>query len=104
MDHTENSMMPGRSQEERLEAIERDLAKMREAVEDTHKMVKGLSRWMRLGSVFSVVKWVIIIGVTLGAFYYVQPVFEAVLKTYASVGGIGSGPNGESVFQMFKSI
>ena len=47
----------------------------------------------RLGHVFSVVKWVLIIGSAVGLFYYLQPLIDQTRDFYRglidSVGGAG---------------
>jgi hypothetical protein len=87
-----------------LQAIKKELIEIKSLAIENQRMIKGVYKRIRFSSIFSILKWVIIIGVTLGAFYYVQPVFEAVLKTYQSVGGMGSGPNGESFLELWKSL
>jgi membrane protein required for beta-lactamase induction len=37
------------------------------------------SRWL------NIVKWLIVIGTTLGALYYVQPILNNLLKTYSGL-------------------
>lgn len=87
-----------------IQAIKQELIEIKSLAIENQRMIKGIYKRIRFSAIFSTLKWIIIIGVTLGAFYYVQPVFEAVMKTYESVGGLGSGPGGEGILDLFKSM
>ncbi len=87
-----------------LRYVEKELAEIKDMMKENQRMLKKIYRSNRISFSVSVLKWVVIIGITLGAFYYVQPVFEAVMRTYSGVGGLGSGPNGESVLQLWKGL
>ncbi len=102
MEHTENQSQGMPVSE--IQSLRDELRELKALAVENQRMIKSVYKRMRFSSAFSIIKWVFIIAVTLGAFYYVQPVFEAVLKTYESVGGLGSGPNGQSVLELFKSL
>lgn len=63
-----------------------ELEKIEELVEENnrllHKLVTDL-RWRRL---ISLAKWVFIIGLTLGLYYYVQPFINEIRSLYESIG------------------
>ena len=56
-----------------------------ELTEDNNKMLHSIQRRARLGFAFKVFYWIIIIGVGIGAFYYVQPYIDQVKNSYASI-------------------
>ena len=59
--------------------------------EENNKILRKLqdaSRWSRF---FSILKWIIIIGLTVGAYYYVQPYLEVFIKAYQSFQGTTGG-------------
>jgi hypothetical protein len=87
-----------------VEALRTELAEMRDLIKENHRMIRRLYKSTRISFIFSTLKWIIIIGVTIGAFVYIQPLFENLLKTYSSVGGLGSGPNGESMMDLWKGL
>ena len=85
-----------------IQALQQELQAIREIVEADHKMIKSTYRRVRLASTFNVIKWVVIIGFSVGAFYYVQPLLESVLGTYTSLGGASS--SNQSSLEVFKSL
>lgn len=70
--------------------------------EETQRMVKNLYQRARMATVVVFIKWFVIIGVTLGSFYFLQPFLENTLKFYQSVAGNGS--SGSSLLDFMKSI
>ncbi len=56
--------------------------------EENNRMLRSIERSIRIGRIFKIIYWVIIIGSTVGAFYLVQPYFESLLGIY---GGVSSG-------------
>ncbi len=60
-------------------------AKLEEALslaKENNKMLHTLKRSLIWGRVWHVFYWVIIIGSALGAYYYIQPYVEQMIKTY----------------------
>ena len=70
-----------------------DKAKLDKALalsEENNRILKSLQRYMRLGRLMSLLYWVVIIGVSVGSFYYLQPYINQILKTYSSFQNLGS--------------
>lgn len=67
----------------RLDNIEEDL---RQNTTMLHR-IERRARWTLL---FSSLKWFIIIGLSLGTFYYTKPYLEQLMDTYSQISGIGS--------------
>lgn len=54
-------------------------------VEENNKMLHVMKRSMFWARVMSIMYWVLIIGISVGAFYFLQPYVDQLLKTYGSV-------------------
>ena len=65
-----------------------NLREIKELVEENNTMLKKLRRGQVWGRVFTILYWVIIVGVAVGAFYFVQPYVNALQETQSSIGGI----------------
>jgi len=55
---------------------------------ENNKMLRSMKRSMVWGQIMSVVYWLIIIGVSIGAFYFLQPYINKMLNLYNSVSGV----------------
>jgi len=55
--------------------------------EENNRILKKLLSGMRWARVMTFIYWVIIIGVSIGAFYFLQPYINQLLKTYSSIQG-----------------
>lgn len=58
------------------------LHRILEVSEENNQMLKTMLRNMRWGRLIKGVYWVIIIGASIGAFYFVQPYFDGILGAY----------------------
>jgi len=58
-----------------------------------NEILDKLHRSMRNRRILRVFHWVIIIGLALGSFYFVQPYLETVLGTYSSLFGDNDSQN-----------
>jgi hypothetical protein len=67
---------------------------------ENQRMVKNLYHRARMATVVVFIKWFVIIGLTVGAFYYVQPLINNLVNIY---GGI-TGGTGTDLFNLIKSI
>jgi len=45
--------------------------------EDNNRILSKMHRSMQWGRIFKAVYWIIIIGVSLGLFYFIQPIIDA---------------------------
>lgn len=104
MENQQNNQNQRSDQSASLQYMERELAEIKDILKDQQRMIRRVYKSTRISFAVAVLKWIIIIGATVGAFYYVQPVFEAVMKLYTGAGGVQSGPNGEGVLQLWKGL
>ena len=64
--------------------------------QENNKMLRSMRRSMIWGRVMSVIYWLIIIGISVGAFYFLQPYFNKVLSLYDSISGTQQNTNTSS--------
>ncbi len=55
--------------------------------EENNKMLHSLRRSMLWSRIMSIIYWVLIIGISVGAFYFIQPYFDQAMKVYNEVKG-----------------
>jgi hypothetical protein len=53
--------------------------------QDNNKILHAMRRSMRWANVMTTIYWLLIIGTAVGAFYFLQPYINQVVKTYGSV-------------------
>jgi len=61
--------------------------------EENNAILRSIRRSARLSTIFKVIYWAVIIFVSIGAYYVIQPYMNLMLKTIDSLGGISSGLN-----------
>lgn len=66
-----------------MDSLERDkLNRTLELAEENNKMLKKLVRSMRWARLVRVIYLLIIVGASIGIFYYLEPVFKQAQDTY----------------------
>ncbi len=55
--------------------------------EENAQMLRYLYRSARWSTVFSIIRWVVIIGVAIGGFYYFKPIFDSLATSYQYITG-----------------
>ncbi len=53
--------------------------------EENNLMLRRIQRNARFATFFVIVKWTILLGIAIGAFYYLQPVVQKVDEIYSTV-------------------
>jgi hypothetical protein len=88
--------------------IATDIAELNEKIdklttvaEENHRMIKNLYQRARMATVFIFIKWFIIVGITIGSFYFIQPFINTLVGIY---GGVSGGGSGSDLFNLIKSI
>lgn len=61
------------------------LEKTLQVSEENNELLRKLYRSQKWSQFMSVMYWVLIIGVTFGVYYYLQPYIETVLGTYTNL-------------------
>lgn len=72
----------------------RKLERVLEIVEKDHSRIEKLYRAMQWGRVFTVLYWILIIGIAVGAFYFIQPYVNQLGSFYESFKGSLEGAQG----------
>lgn len=62
------------------------LQNMQAQVEDSNQMLHAIRRSQKISSLMSVVYWLIIIGISVGAFLFLQPYVDQIMKFLKSEG------------------
>lgn len=52
---------------------------------ENNKMLHSVQRRAKWGFVGRLIYWIVILGIGVGAFYYVQPYIEQMMKVYDSI-------------------
>ena len=73
-------------------------------VEDNNKMLHHIRRSQRMASFMRAFYWIIIIGVSIGSFYYLEPYFNKVISLYNSISGTEQQLNSSSVGDLLKKL
>lgn len=69
--------------EETKKLIKEDL----EVNKENNKLLNKLVWYQKWARWLNIIKWVIVIGTTLGALYYIQPLIEDLFSTYSELLG-----------------
>lgn len=65
-----------------IQSLTEEVKKLQEIVAENNTVLKGIQRRGRLVVLASSLKWIVIIGLSLGSFYFLKPL----LDTYKSLG------------------
>ena len=71
------------NQEERA-LLERTL----ETAEENNRILKGMRRAGRLATGFKIFYWMVIIGLGLGAYYFIEPYVKQLDNIYSQLNGV----------------
>jgi len=61
------------------------LEKTYSLAEENNKILRGIRSSNRWSTLFRAIYWIVIIGASIGAFYYVQPYANLLLKEYSVI-------------------
>ena len=61
------------------------LEQVKATAEENTKILKSIRRSSRISYFFSILYWIVIISISVGAFYYVQPYIDDLTKTYSQI-------------------
>ncbi len=75
-------------------------------MEENNKILRGIRRANRIGVVWRILYWLVIIGLSVGAYVYIQPYLDRIMKTYQNIEGTASSmqSSGNSLSNFFKSF
>lgn len=67
--------------------IRRMLSELHDKVDENNKILRSMRRTSYVSAVFSFIKWAVIIGLTIGSYYYFQPYLNQIINTYETLQG-----------------
>jgi hypothetical protein len=59
-----------------------------ELEQENNKMLRSMKRTMLWSRIMTIVYWLIIIGISVGAFYFLQPYFNRLMSVYGSFSNV----------------
>ena len=60
-------------------------------VQENNKMLHKIRSIQKWAAFWSTLKWLVVVGITLGSLYYLQPYVTKVMDVYDSIPGLGAG-------------
>lgn len=67
------------------ENLEHEIKEIKDLTVENNKMLHSIQRRAKLAIFGRVLYWLVIIGATLGAFYFIQPYIEQLNETYKGI-------------------
>jgi len=95
--------------------LKKEIRENRELIEENQRLIKKIHRSVVVGRLMSIMYWVLIIGASVGAYYFIQPYIDATIGAYDNVktgfdaakdvqNSISEFGNIESILNNFESI
>ena len=56
--------------------------------EENNKILRKMQSSMRWGRAFRIFYWIVVIGISIGAFYYIQPYIDQLTSVYSGFSDI----------------
>ena len=81
-------MVENERDDEKVQDLEEQVEELAKISQENNKMLRGMQRHMRMGTVMRILYWIVIIGSMLGVYYYLQPFIEPLLETYDTLIGL----------------
>ena len=53
--------------------------------EENNKILRAMKRSLLWSRIMNAIYWILIIGISIGAFYFLQPYVDKLMETYGSV-------------------
>ncbi|MBU3668392.1 MAG: hypothetical protein FGM57_00310 [Candidatus Taylorbacteria bacterium] len=78
--------------EQKIDELQHKVEELSELVTENQRMIKSLYRRAQVASYFVFIKWGVIVALTIGSLYYIQPYLETMLKFYSTFGGEAASP------------
>ncbi len=64
---------------------EKELFQIKELVEENNKILHRMQRKSRFATLFSIVKWSVIVLVAFGAYTFLQPIIGSLMTSYSTI-------------------
>ncbi len=73
--------------DQELQEIRSELKRIARVAEENNVLLHSIQRRARMSFMFMILKWVVVVGVAIGAFYYIQPFLEQIAAIYQQLTG-----------------
>jgi hypothetical protein len=87
----------------RVDELFQRIDSLEEKIDRQQDMIRSLYNRARLSAVVSAIKWAVIIGLSLGTFYYLAPMLDTLTQMYSKAASIKGGASGQ-VLDLLKGI
>ncbi len=84
--------------------MEPDLEELLEIEKENNKLLKKLWRNVRVGRLMKLLYWIVILAITLGAYYYVQPYIDKFIEAYTNIKGATQNLNNLSDVNLLNQL
>ena len=75
-----------------------------ELAKDNNKMLHKVRSIQKIQAFWSILKIIVIVGIALGAAYYLEPYFNKAMDLFNQISGMKQGLDNSSIGDMFKNI
>jgi len=76
-----------------------------ELARENNKILRRMRRGQRISSIFRLFYWLMILGIALGAYYYIQPFFSQAQKAYQNISEeLGNLPDVSNLNKVFNQL
>ncbi|MEK7113261.1 MAG: hypothetical protein AAB873_00365 [Patescibacteria group bacterium] len=72
--------------------------------EENNKMLKKVRGVQKREAIWSTLKIIIVVGIALGSFYYIEPYLNKMIDIYSSITGIEKKMNSSSIQDLLKKF
>lgn len=81
--------------EQKVDELNEKVDELTTLMEESNRMTKNLYQRARMATVVVFIKWFIIIGITLGSFYYIQPLINNLVGIYGGISSLGGSSSSD---------
>lgn len=83
---------------------EKEIQRLKEIVKENNRILKKIQSKMRWATAWTIVKLVIYIGLAVGAWYYLEPIYEETMEAFRSVQEAGGAVTDLRNSEEFKPL
>lgn len=85
-----------------IQGLKKEIAELKAMLAENTRMLQVVYRHARVSIYINILKWVAIIGISVGALYFIQPYLESLLNAYSAINDFGNsvGQNKDLIDQL----
>lgn len=73
--------------DQEVQEIKAELKKIAKQTEENNVILHSIQRRARMALIWSIFRWVVVIAIAIGSFYYIQPYLEQLAVIYQKLSG-----------------